>query len=198
MAAAKVLFDLLHLLVLAEVSRSNRPGCFQSLYFAIFGGPKMLAGAFDQWMWRQIVALTLTDFILAWTLLVTGHLVMDYSEKRGSAPALDHKHLWYSIWGAFCAAAALPVIIVAYVYSGDDVKPWPFIVFGFLGVFVAALIHQLVHLLRRIIVPPGHADFGEAIPLLIPKSVLIKATHTPASHELAVKFSMRCGNFRII
>ena len=152
---------------------------FSLSYFAIFGGPKMLAGAFDQWMWRQIVALTLTDFILAWTLLVTGHLVMDYSEKRGSAPALDHKHLWYSIWGAFCAAAALPVIIVAYVYSGDDVKPWPFIVFGFLGVFVAALIHQLVHLLRRIIVPPGHADFGEAIPLLIPKSVLIKATQYP-------------------
>jgi hypothetical protein len=139
----------------------------------------MLAGAFDQWMWRQIVALTLTDVILAWTVFVTGRLVLDYSGERGSAPVLVHKRLWCGVWTVFCIAVALPTLIVAYVYSGDDVKPWPFILFGLFGVFVAALIHSLVHLLRRIIVPPGHAPFGEAIPLLLPKSVLIKASEYP-------------------
>jgi hypothetical protein len=40
---------------------------------------------------------------------------------------------------------------------------------------VAAIIVILVQVLRRIIVPPGHAAFGEAIPLLLPKSLITKA-----------------------
>jgi hypothetical protein len=38
---------------------------------AIGGGEKMLAGAFDQWSERQIIALTLISVVMFWTLLVT-------------------------------------------------------------------------------------------------------------------------------
>src|SRR6266480_3852788 len=90
---------------------------FVLLLFAISGGAKMLAGAFDQWMRRQIVALVLTDCILSWTLLVMGHLVIDYAEQRGSAPALLHKARWRGIWTGFCLVVAIPMLVVAYIYS---------------------------------------------------------------------------------
>src|SRR5438874_2673207 len=66
--------------------------------FALGGGAKMLAGAFDQALGREIVALTLTDVLLLWTLLVSGHVILDYSEMRGSATPTKHKSLWRNIW----------------------------------------------------------------------------------------------------
>jgi hypothetical protein len=144
---------------------------------AIGGGEKMLAGAFDQWSGRQIIALTLISVVMFWTLLVTGGLVLDYAEDRASVPALLHKVLWRRVWLAFCAVVVIPIIVIAYVYSGADIKPWPFLVFGLLGVAVAILVLLLTHILRRIIVPPGHAQFDDIVSLLLPKNLTAKANN---------------------
>jgi hypothetical protein len=142
---------------------------------AIGGGEKMLAGAFDQWEGRQIIALTLIDVVMFWTLLVTGRLVLDYAEGRGSAPALMHKALWRRVWLTFCVVVVIPIIVIAYVYSGDDIKPRPFLIFGLLGVAIAIVVLLLTHILRRIIVPPGHAKFDDIVPFLLPKNLTTKA-----------------------
>ena len=79
----------------------------------------MLAGAFDQSLGRQIVALTLTNVFLLWTLLVSGHIILDYSDVRGSAEPTAHLELWRKIWTGLCVAAVIPAVLTAYDYSGD-------------------------------------------------------------------------------
>ena len=139
----------------------------------------MLAGAFDQSLGRQIVALTLTNVFLLWTLLVSGHLILDYSEMRGSAEPTTYREGWRRIWTGLCVAAVIPAVLTAYYYSGDQVKPWPFVLFAIFGALLAAIILTFVHLARRLIVPPGHVKFKEAFPLLLPEHLLDKAEQSP-------------------
>jgi hypothetical protein len=78
--------------------------------FAWRGGAKILAGAYDQSLGLQIVALTLTDVLLMWTLLVTGHVILDYSHARGSAESMAHPRRRRTTWTILSILAVGPSI----------------------------------------------------------------------------------------
>ena len=114
---------------------------------------KMLAGAFDQWLWRQIFALALVTGLAAATLFMTGRLVLDYSSLRGSAPFSLRHRIWRRIWLILAAVSIIPTLVVAYRYSGDAVKPWPFAIFTLFGLACATLILFSISCFFRTVMP---------------------------------------------
>jgi hypothetical protein len=113
---------------------------------------KMLAAAFDQWRWRQIFALSLVTTLAAASVFMTGRLVLDYAGMRGSAPFSLRLPIWRRIWVSLAAASIMPTLVVAYYYSGDAVKPWPFLIFTLLGLACATGIFTLIpHFFRKVV-----------------------------------------------
>lgn len=138
---------------------------------------KMLAGAFDQATGLQVLALTLTDVLFLYTLLVTGHTVLAYSALRHTAHVpsrnKDVLKIYRWAWTLSCWVAAVPLLRTAWIYSSGNMELHTFVLWGFAGAILALLITTLVHVIRRVVVPKGHRTFNESYPfVLIPKSVL--------------------------
>jgi len=123
---------------------------------AVTVGQKMLAGAFDQWRWGQIFALSLMTTFAAATVFMTGRLVLDYSSLRGSAPFSLQRSIWRKVWLVMSGASIVPTLLVAYYYSGDNVKPLPFLVFTLLGLTVATAVLFAISRFFRTVVPRIH------------------------------------------
>src|ERR1700757_3236167 len=87
---------------------------------------KVLAGAFDQTTGLQVLALTLTDVLFLYTLLVTGHTVLAYSALRHTAHvpsrSKDVLNIYRWAWTLFCWVAALPLLRTAWIYSSGNME----------------------------------------------------------------------------
>lgn len=138
---------------------------------------KMLAGAFDQSSFNQTLALGLTNILFVYSLLVIGHNVLGYSGLRGTAHELkrnnNQTNPWHHLWNFFCLAVALSVPFTAWYYSRGSIGGISFFVAIICGTILGCVITTIVHVLRRIVAPPGHRRFNEKFPfMLIPKSKL--------------------------
>jgi hypothetical protein len=142
--------------------------------FSMGGGAKMLAGGFDQTSGDQVMALTLVDALFLYTVFVCGDVVLAYAGLRGNAQMIpeENRTLYRWAWGAFCWLVALTVLIPAYYFSSEAIKPWPFIFWAFGGGVLGLAIFTLIHLLRRVFAQRGHEPFEEAVPLLLPTRIL--------------------------
>jgi hypothetical protein len=142
--------------------------------FSMRGGAKMLAGAFDQTSGDQVMALTLVDAFFLYTVLVSGDVILAYSGLRGSAEMIkkEKKKRYHIIWTVFCWIVAFIVLIPAYYFSNKAIKPWLFLGWALGGAALGGAILMLIHLLRRLLVPPGHERFKEAFPILLPKWII--------------------------
>src|SRR5882724_1924929 len=138
-------------------------------------GQKMLAGSFDQWRWYQISSLSLVAVMTASTLFITGRLVLDYSAIRRSAPfRLLRLTCWRRVWLIVSTLSILPSLAVAFYYSSDEVRPWPFLMFGALGLTVAAVIIVLIWYVFVKVIPRFRFPFEDRFIVWIARPLMLK------------------------